>query len=63
MKLIDLTDPFFRPRWVRAAVVGVAIAWGLFEFATGAPFWGVFFVGLGAVTAWRFATIDYGAPD
>lgn len=59
MKFLNLDDPFFRPIWLRVAIVAVCVFWGLFEFDTGTPFWGVLFVGIGAVVAWRFSTIDY----
>ena len=52
--LLDLRHPFFRPLWRRVAVVAVCLGWGGFEFATGSTFWGVIFVGLGAVCAWQF---------
>ena len=45
---IDLKDyehPFFRPLWRRVAVVVVCVAWSIFEFATGAPFWGTIALG------------------
>lgn len=45
MRLFDFNDPFFRPLWLRVAIVAVAGGWGIFEFATGAPFWGVLFCG------------------
>ena len=61
-KLIDLTDPFFEPVWIRIAVVAVAGLWGLFELSTGATLWGAIFVGIAGICAWRFATIDYHAP-
>jgi hypothetical protein len=60
-KLIDLEHPFFAPLWVRIAVVVVCVAWGSFEFARGAALWGTLFLGVAAVCAWRFATIDYTA--
>ena len=47
----DLNDPFFRPLWIRIAVVGVALGWGLFEFVGGSPFWGTLFCAAGA---WAF---------
>jgi hypothetical protein len=58
-KLIDLADPFFAPAWIRIAVVTVMLIWGIFEFVTGEVIWGTLFTGVGAVCAWRFATIDY----
>ena len=47
MKLLDPDDPFFRPLWIRLATTLVPLLWGLFEFATGAAFWGVLFVAVG----------------
>lgn len=58
-KLIDLEHPFFAPAWVRVAVIVVMVAWGAFEAYRGAPLWAVIFLGISAVCAWRFATIDY----
>ena len=50
--MFDFNDPFFRPLWRRVAVLVVAFGWGLFEFVTGAPFWGVLFCALGAAAYW-----------
>lgn len=61
MKLLDFAVPFFAPVGVRVATVTVCVAWGLFEFSRGTPMWGCIFVGIGAIAAWRFATIDYAA--
>lgn len=60
-KLLDLEDPFFAPAWVRILVVAVMGAWGLFELSQGSVMWSVIFIGVGAICAWRFATIDYNA--
>lgn len=60
-KLVDLTDPFFAPPWIRALVVLITAAWGLFEISAGAPMWGIIFLGISAICGWRFATIDYKA--
>ena len=49
MKLFDFNDPFFKPLWLRVAIVAIAGGWGLFEFVAGAPFWGVLFVGMAAL--------------
>lgn len=59
MKLIDLTDPFFAPVWIRIAVVLTLIGWGLFELTTARAMWAVIFLGVGVICAWRFCTIDY----
>ena len=49
----DPDHPFLRPRWRRIAVVVLCVGWGLFELASGAAVWGVFFLGLGALAAWE----------
>ncbi|MEP3279900.1 MAG: hypothetical protein ABJN26_25840 [Stappiaceae bacterium] len=61
MKFFDLSDSFFRPLWIRVAVVGTCAGWGLFEFANGASFWGVIFWAMGGFAAWQFVTVDYEA--
>jgi fatty acid desaturase len=53
-KFLDTDHPMFRPLWVRVLIVAVACGWGLLEFATGAPFWGVIFLALGGYAAWGF---------
>ena len=58
-KLFDLEIPFFLPVWRRIAAVTVAVAWGLFELSTGAVFWGMIFVGMGGIAAWKFGTADW----
>jgi hypothetical protein len=47
-KLLDFNDPFYNPLWLRIIIVAVVAGWGLFEFVTGSPFWGVIFVGAAA---------------
>ncbi|UUP18608.1 DUF3329 domain-containing protein [Nitratireductor thuwali] len=52
MSFLDASHPFFRPLWRRVLVVAICIGWGLFEFVSGAPFWGILFTGAGAYAAW-----------
>ncbi len=52
MPLLDPKDPFFAKPWVRYVTAGFPLAWGLFEFATGSPGWGLMFVAAGAYAAW-----------
>lgn len=54
MNWLDTDHPFFRPLWIRIAVVAVCIAWGALEALVGSPFWAVISLGLGAYTAWAF---------
>jgi hypothetical protein len=49
VKLFDFDHPFFKPLWVRVAVVAFAGGWGVFEFLSGSPFWGVLFLAIAAV--------------
>ena len=32
----------------------ILFVWSLFEFVTGAPFWGIIFGGIGAVATWQW---------
>lgn len=50
----DSEHPFFRPLWRRVAVVAVCIAWAIFEFATGASFWGMIALAFAAYGVWQF---------
>lgn len=52
--MFNLDDAFYRPLWIRVLVVALALSWGLFEFVSGAPFFGVIFVAIGLYAAWRF---------
>lgn len=54
MILIDPEHPFYKPLWVRIAIVAVCIVWAAFEFALGAPFWGVLFGGAGVYAGYVF---------
>ena len=54
MKLLDTDHPFFRPLWIRVAVVAVAAGWGGFELWTGSPWWGALFLAFAALSAWGF---------
>lgn len=49
MKLFDLNDPFFKPLWIRIVIVLLAGGWAVFEFMSGAMFWGTLFAGIAAL--------------
>lgn len=51
MKFVDFNDPFFKPLWIRIAVVCGPALWGLFEFYNGENTWGLMFIGL---AVWGF---------
>ena len=50
----DHENPFFRPLWRRVAIVVICVAWAIFEFVTGAPFWGTIAGGFAAYAVWQF---------
>lgn len=60
-QFFDLKVPFFVPLWRRIAVVAVALAWAIFEFSAGAPFWGFVFGAMGIFAAWEL--LLSGWPD
>jgi hypothetical protein len=39
--------------------VAFCLGWGIFEFGTASPFWGVVFTGVGCVVAWQFFFTSY----
>lgn len=45
--MFDLDGAFYRPLWIRMLLVALALGWGLFEFVSGAPFFGVIFIAIG----------------
>jgi hypothetical protein len=51
LNLFDFNHPFFKPLWIRVLTVAVAAGWGVFEFVSGSPFWGVLFCGAAAMAA------------
>ena len=53
-KFLDTSHPFFRPLWIRILLVAICVGWGIMEFVTGAPFWGIIFLSLGAYAAYGF---------
>jgi len=60
-KLFDLEVPFFLPPWRRVLAVVVPVLWAFFEFSNGNVFWGLIFMGLGGIAAWRFRNADWEA--
>jgi hypothetical protein len=63
-KLFDFNDPFFKPLWLRVAIVALAGGWGIFEFASGQMFWGTLFVGVAAIAFWGlFITFEPREPE
>ncbi|NND90017.1 MAG: DUF3329 domain-containing protein [Granulosicoccus sp.] len=61
MQFFDLQTKFFLPVWRRVTVVAVCLCWALFEFVSGAPFWGVVFGSMGVYALWQLFLADW--PD
>ena len=61
LKLFDLEIPFFLPLWRRVLAVVVPVLWAFFEFSNSNVFWGLIFMGLGGIAAWRFMNADWEA--
>lgn len=61
-KFLDPSHPFFRPLWVRVAVVGLSLGWGVIELVFGSPGWAMLFAGAGLYALWVFVT-DTGETD
>lgn len=60
-KLFELDIPFFLPMYRRVLAVIVPILWAFFEFSNSAYFWGLIFMGLGGIAAWKFYIADWDA--
>lgn len=63
MRLLDVQHPFFKPLWRRVAIVASCLAWAIFEFATGTPFWGVLFGATGVYCGWQLFVVFDPKPD
>lgn len=59
--MFDLQTDFFRPLWIRVAVVAVCLLWSIFEFSGQSVLWGALFAGLGVVSFHQFFLTDW--PD
>lgn len=62
MRLLDTGHDFFRPLWVRLAIVAVAFAWALFEASLGETVWALVFGGIASYCAWALL-IGYRRPS
>lgn len=60
MKLLDPDHPFFRPVWVRVAVVGLALLWAVVELVFGSPGWAMLFAAAGLYALWVFVSHSRG---
>jgi hypothetical protein len=62
MRILETDHPFFRPLWVRVAIVVVAFAWAAFEFSHGEDVWALVFGAIGSYCAWALL-ISYSKPE
>lgn len=53
MRLIDPTNPFFRPVWRRYLLVAAPFVWAAVEWHFGNPPWAHLFAGIGGFLAWH----------
>ena len=50
----DRNHPFFRPLWLRIAIVVVCFGWALVELYTNNPGWALLSAAIGAYAVWAF---------
>lgn len=53
-KFLDTDHPGFKPLWIRVLVTLICGGWGIFEIATGSPFWAIIFLGLAGYCIYAF---------
>jgi len=54
VKWFDLQTDFYKPLWLRVAIVVVCFGWAIIEFFKGGGLWAAFFAFLGAVAFQQF---------
>lgn len=54
MKIFDTDDAFFKPLWIRIAIVAVSAGWATFEWTQGETFWAMLFGAVAAYAVWSF---------
>lgn len=50
----DLQQEFYRPLWLRIAIVALCLGWALVELSAGAPIWALLFGGIGLYAGHQF---------
>lgn len=55
--MIDLDHPFYRSATTRTVITVGCLAWAVFEFVTGAAFWGVLFGAIGLYAGYQFFVV------
>lgn len=59
----DLQKPFYRPLWLRIAIVALCLGWAAVEFANAAPLWGMLFAAIGVYAGYQFFVVFDPKPD
>ena len=63
-KLFDFNHPFFRPLWLRIAIVALCLLWAMVEASTGEMMWAMLFTAIGLYAAYGFfVTFKPREPD
>ena len=52
--MLDVSHPFFRPKWRRALIVAICFVWASVEQLEGAPVWALLFAAIGGYCTWNF---------
>ncbi len=55
--MFKLQDAFYRPLWLRIAIVAVCAGWALFELSSGSTGWALLFGAIGAWAAYQFFVV------
>lgn len=55
--ILDLNNPFYRPLFLRIAVVAVCFGWATVETLWGSDFFAVLLFGLSGYSAYRFFVV------
>ena len=63
-RFFDFNHPFFRPLWLRIAIVAVCLLWAMVEAGTGEMMWAILFAAIGLYAAYGFfVTFNPREPD
>ena len=55
--MFDMQDPFFRPLWLRVAIVVVCLGWALVELIGNSPGWALLFGAAGVYAGYSFFVV------
>ena len=53
-KLFDFNHPFFRPLWLRIAIVVACLLWAMVEASSGEMMWAMLFAAIGLYAGYGF---------